>query len=132
MIVDTNIYTAVRKGNALVSDTLAREAVIHMPVPVIAELKKGFMLGTMLDRNTNDLNIFLARDNCIVLDCDIDTTQHYAELSSYAQKSGRALSNNDLWIAALAVQHNVPLLTLDKDFEAILHLLPKGSRVIVE
>ena len=125
MIIDTNIYAAIRRGNATVGDILSREAALHMPIPVIAELKIGFILGSMFERNTRDLENFLSRDSCIILDCDIQTTQFYAEISSYAQKHGKALSHNDLWIAALAVQHNIPLLTLDKDFLGLKELLGK-------
>lgn len=130
MIIDTNIYTAIRKGDSRVTQILSGVDLVHIPVPVIAELRKGFSLGTLKDRNEQDLFGFLSADNSIILNCVIETTDCYAEVSTYAQKMGRALSHNDLWIAALAMQHNIELLTLDKDFEAILDLLPPGSVVL--
>jgi len=130
MIIDTNIYTAIRRGDTAVTQILTAADVIHVPIPVIAELKKGFSLGSLKDRNDQELSSFLSRDNSIILDCTTETTGHYAVVSAYAQKMGRSLSHNDLWIAALAIQNNLTLLTLNKDFEAILELLPAGSLVL--
>lgn len=57
------------------------------------------------------------------------TTEIYGELSVLCRNKGRALSNNDLWIAALAIECDQPLATYDKDFAALSSRL--GDKLIL-
>jgi tRNA(fMet)-specific endonuclease VapC len=46
-----------------------------------------------------------------VLPLDHETTVVYARLKTRLRKEGQILADNDLWIAALAVRHSVPLVS---------------------
>ena len=60
----------------------------------------------------------LAAQNA-VLNCDLETAQHYAIIREALRAKGRSLPENDLWIAALALQHNLILVSRDAHFDEI-------------
>ena len=130
MVIDTNVYSALRAGNADAVKVLRSQDCVYVPVPVVAELRQGFEKGNRTEQNMEELTSFLSRDESIVLSCDYATTDSYALVANYCVSRGRALSHNDVWIAAIAIQHDIPLLTFDKDFEILLDLLPVGSLVL--
>jgi tRNA(fMet)-specific endonuclease VapC len=123
MIIDTNVYSGISRGNRNILMALSGRGVIHLSSVVVAELKYGFVGGNIYEQNIKELHRFIARDSVVLLDVVNGTTDYYAEVALYSKKHGRALSDNDIWIAALAMQHRIPLLTCDKDFAGIADLL---------
>ena len=95
---------------------------ILMPVPVIAELRFGFLNGTRGRENEAWLSRFLERPRVEVLRCDEETSIRYAELKLQLKKQGTPIPINDVWVAALALQHRATLFTRDSDFEHIPQL----------
>lgn len=65
------------------------------------------------------LSTFMSLDFVDVLRSTSKTAEIYGELAFVCRKRGRVLSNNDLWIASLAIEYDVPLVTYDKDFSAL-------------
>jgi len=130
VIIDTSAYSALQQGNSDVQNTFSGADVIIVPVIVIGELRYGFANGARPDENEAVLQRFLATEGVRLTDVTLDTTKVYAELYMYARKNGKVLSFNDLWIAALAKQLHMPLLTLDKDFEVLRPQLPAGLLLI--
>jgi predicted nucleic acid-binding protein len=57
--------------------------------------------------------------DCLVLDITNDTTHHYASISLELKRLGKPIPTNDLWIAALCRQHNLPLLSRDRHFDFV-------------
>jgi predicted nucleic acid-binding protein len=53
------------------------------------------------------------------LSVDRETSGHYAQIRSELKKVGKPIPSNDLWIAALARQHRLPLMSLDGHFDAV-------------
>ena len=56
---------------------------------------------------------------------DEQTTHHYANLYRQLRKQGRPIPTNDMWIAALVLQHSLMLYDRDVHFDA----LPQLTRV---
>jgi tRNA(fMet)-specific endonuclease VapC len=123
MIIDTNIYSALTKQDPRIVSALQECDTLHIPVVVLAELRYGFAKGTRQNENNIALDRFLANGTVEILDCTAATTIHYAEIAQFCSKRGRALSHNDIWIAALALEYKIPLLSYDKDFEHIREIL---------
>ena len=46
-----------------------------------------------------------------VIPYDITLCQTYAELNARLLKTGRPMPDNDLWIAATAIRHSIPLIS---------------------
>lgn len=129
MILDTNVYSALDRGVASAIMAIKSQTALFLAVPVIGELKFGFMNGNRQAANLNRLNKFIAQNNVDVLTPTTQTTDIYAELSVYCRRTGRSLSNNDVWIAALVLEHNMPLVTFDRDFLALEDRL--GDKLIL-
>lgn len=53
------------------------------------------------------------------LPIDPDVARTFAELASAARREGRRPKVMDLWIAATAVAHRLPVYTQDDDFTAV-------------
>ncbi len=56
---------------------------------------------------------------CTILDIDLATAKVYAKIKNELKKKGRPIPENDIWIAATSIQHNLALLTKDKHFKEI-------------
>lgn len=122
LAIDTNAYRLMMEGEAN-AVRLARTAErLLMPVPVLAELRFGFLNGTRGRENEATLVRFLDRARVEVLPCDEDTAVRYAELKLQLKKQGTPIPLNDVWIAALVLQHQATLFTRDSDFERIPQL----------
>ena len=58
----------------------------------------------------------------MVLLPDNATTEHYGELKDELATAGKLIPDNDIWIAALAVQYDLPLATRDAHFGSVTRL----------
>jgi predicted nucleic acid-binding protein len=43
----------------------------------------------------------------------------YAEIDTYLRRAGKAVEQNDIWIAATSIASGAHLLTTDKDFDPL-------------
>lgn len=126
ILIDTNIYSALNRGDAAVRSLLADTNLIAIPPAVIAELLFGFYGGSNRFANEHELDVFLQQETVEIVPVSRETARTYAEIASFCRKSGRALSNHDLWIAASALEHGIPLVTFDKDFMALRGFFTDG------
>ena len=55
----------------------------------------------------------------IVLPIDLDTTFHYASIRNELRQKGRPIPENDLWIAALAIQYGLRIVSRDLHFDEV-------------
>lgn len=122
LALDTNAYRLVMEGDVEASGLARTADRLLMPVPVIAELRFGFLNGTKGRQNEAVLMRFLERPRVLVLSCDEETAARYAELKLQLKKQGTPIPINDVWIAALAIQHQATLFTRDSDFDRIPQL----------
>lgn len=120
--IDTNRYTDFCRGVPEVVEAIESAVEIHVPLIVIAEQRAGFAHGATREKNERVLTRFLNNPGVFVLSPDEQTTFHYADLYAYLRKKGKPIPTNDLWIAALVVQHNLILLDRDSDFDALPQL----------
>jgi len=64
--------------------------------------------------------------SCTLLLCDEDTAHHYALIVTELRKKGRPIPQNDMWIAAIALQYDLDLLTRDAHFKEVSNLRIQG------
>ena len=119
LFLDTNAYCALANGQKEIVSLIQSESGIVLALPVIAELKYGFLKGSRQTKNEETLQRFLSQPQVEISLPTIDTTYLYAEFQLHCIKSGKVLSHNDLWIAAIAKQNDGVLVTYDGDFEAL-------------
>jgi tRNA(fMet)-specific endonuclease VapC len=88
-----------------------------LPVPVVGELRYGALNSTRVEQNLVEVERLVAR--CRILDVTVATAQVYARLRLDLKQKGKPIPENDLWIAALCVEHNLPLAFVDSHFDAV-------------
>jgi predicted nucleic acid-binding protein len=52
-----------------------------------------------------------------------ETAEHYARLFVQLKRAGTPVPDNDLWIAALALERDLMLITRDRHFQRVPQLL---------
>lgn len=123
ILIDSNRYTDLGRGQAKVVEAVEQAEYVYMPLTVLGELRAGFAYGTQREKNERILTNFLNTYRVEVLCPDDQTTFFYADLYAFLRKKGRPIPTNDIWIAALAIQHNLCLLDRDSDFDHIPQLV---------
>ena len=116
-IIDTNAYSDFVRGDVSVAKFLNEADIVYLPVIVIGELKRGFYYGSRIKENLDGLQKFLAKPRTKVLEITDETAEHYGMLAAYLKTQGTPIPTNDIWIAALCLQYDLPLLTSDSDFQ---------------
>jgi tRNA(fMet)-specific endonuclease VapC len=122
LALDTNAYRKVMDGDEPAMKLIRRADVVCMPVPVIAELRFGFLNGTRGRQNEATLREFLDEVRVEVLECDDETATWFAQLKLQLKRQGTPIPLNDVWIAALVMQHQAELFTYDSDFDTLAQL----------
>lgn len=117
-------------GNEDVVHQLREADQIYINAVVIGELLAGFSAGSRRERNANALYRFLDSPRIDIVDIDEETAERYGVIHAGLRAAGALIPTNDIWIAASAMQHGVPVLTLDAHFERIPQIVtvPLGER----
>lgn len=119
ILLDTSAYSALfRMHPATVQQVESAENLYLTPI-VLGELRAGFLLGRRGEENERALREFLQSPRVSVLTIDDETADRWAIIATFLKKSGTHVASNDIWIAASAMQHGLPILTSDCDFQKI-------------
>ena len=117
MILDTNALSAFIEGDASVGEIVKRQRRVALPVIVLGEFRyaiaksrKRAAYEEWLESHVSDFE---------VLDITADTTLSYAVVRLDLARLGRPIPANDAWIAALALEHRLPVLSRDQHFESV-------------
>lgn len=119
---DTNRYSDAARGDEDALRILRTCDEIVLPYVVIAELRAGFLHGSRGMENERNLFRFMAETRVSVAYADDETTHQYARLFSQLRRQETPIPTNDLWIAALVLQHGLALYARDRHFKVIPQL----------
>ena len=122
LAIDTNRYRDLCDGKPDVVERLETADAIFVPVVVLAELRAGFAVGKKGRANERVLHGFLALPGVEILHTSDATTRSYAALYRQLRTQGTPIPTNDLWIAAIVVEHDLALYSRDAHFEALPQL----------
>jgi len=120
--VDTNRYVDLARGLPEAAERLKTAEAIFLPFTVLGELRAGFLGGKKRDEHERSLTIFLNSSRVEVLYADEVTTHHYSRLVFQLRRQGTPIPTNDIWTAALVVQHHLLLFDRDRHFDALPQL----------
>ena len=115
--LDTNRYSDLVRGDHVLASLLETADEVLLPFPVLAELRAGFAVGTKGAENERVLRRFLGRPGVSVLFADEGTILHYATVYRQLRSKGTPIPTNDLWIAALVLEHDLVLVARDAHFD---------------
>lgn len=114
--LDTSVAIDVLAGRA---ESLTSQPVTEfvLPVPVVGELRYGALNSRKAEENLAEVERLVGK--CRILDITAATADVYARLRLNLKTKGKPIPENDLWIAALCVEHYVKLAAVDGHFDAI-------------
>ena len=116
VMLDTNIVSAaIDQESGVLSSLVGVSAIV--PTIVLGELYYGVYASSRIESNLQRMETLLAGFE--ILPCDEDTARHYGIIRAQLKKKGRPIPENDVWIAALALQHNLLLITRDQHFAVV-------------
>jgi len=117
MILDTNALSAWADGNPACRSAFIEASRLVVPVVVLGEYQYGIRQSRHRARYEEwlDHNLPLAE----VMVITAATANHYADLRLRLKAKGTPIPANDLWIAALVVELQLPLLSNDSHFDFI-------------
>ena len=117
MILDTNALSAFVDGDAGVGDALRTKVRAAIPVIVLGEFRYG--IAQSKRRSSYEAWLQSSLIHFDILSVTDETAVAYAALRVTLKRSGRPIPANDAWIAALALQHRLPVLSRDEHFDAV-------------
>lgn len=117
--LDTNRYSDLCRGVQSVVETVESAEQVWLPFIVVGELRAGFAAGSQEIRNEAVLRRFLLKPGVGILYADDQTTFHYTNVYRQLRKQGTPIPTNDMWIAALVLQHSLQLCARDAHFDVL-------------
>jgi tRNA(fMet)-specific endonuclease VapC len=124
VILDTNALSAFVDGDAGVGEMLRLQARAAIPVIVLGEFRYG--IADSRHRGAYEAWLVSQLRHFDVLSVTEETAVTYAALRVALKRSGRPIPANDAWIAALALQHRLPVLSRDQHFDVVPNLERKS------
>lgn len=117
MILDTNALSAFFEGDPKLEAKLSPVTELYLPVIVLGEYRFGLLRSKR--RRVIEAALGRLEASATVLAIDADTARPYAEIRDRLKQAGSPIPSNDLWIAALAAQHALPILSRDVHFDRV-------------
>lgn len=116
-LLDTNVIVALFGSDEHVRSRMTASSEVFVPAIAIGELFYGARHSAHVEANTNRVREFA--ESATVLPCDVGTAEHYGRIKQELKSRGRPLPENDVWIAAIARQHALTVVTRDGHFREV-------------
>lgn len=119
LLLDTNAYSALARGNTVLAEYVQSAEQIMLSSIVAGELLHGFRCGSRLDTNLRQFDSFLARPFVQLIPVGLTTADRFSRIMAALRAKGRPIPTNDVWIAAHATETGAELITRDRHFGEI-------------
>lgn len=116
-LLDTNIVIAVFNGDTLLQRRVANAPEAFVSIVTLGELFYGAYHSQRINANVARIEQF--ETGITILGCDSETSRHYGMVKAELRKRGKPIPENDIWIAALASQHGLTLVSRDPHFSVV-------------
>ncbi len=119
ILIDTNAYVAFKQRQSDAVEIIMHVPVIGISSIVLGELFAGFAVGNREKINTGELRDFLSSERIRLFSADADTARFYGTVYRNLKHKGRPVPTNDMWIAAIAIQHHLSVFSYDRHSQKI-------------
>lgn len=116
-LLDSNIIIDLFRGDQKTIDWIKGINEVILPVIVIGELYFGAQKSNHTLRRLQEIERL--EEIATILDITKSTARIYGEIKDQLRVKGLPIPENDIWIAAIAKEHNLILHTKDKHFENV-------------
>ena len=117
VLLDTNIVIGLLAGEKAIHQRLAESPKVLLSTVVLGELYYGARKSHRVQENLARINKFAF--STVVLGCDIATAHEYGVIKNKLRLKGQPVPDNDLWLAAIARQYDLTLVSRDKHFSEV-------------
>lgn len=115
--LDSNIIIDLFRGNTEIKDFINQNVNVFIPVVVVGELYYGAENASQSSKHRKQVNDFI--QNFEVVNIDSISAEYYGKIKTQLRQAGKPIPENDIWIAALTLQHNCTIVTNDVHFENV-------------
>ena len=119
LLIDSNRFIDFCAGDSAVVDTFEQATLLVIPFVVLAEIRAGSAVLKRGDAQVRVLNKLLQQPGVRTAHSTDATAHHYAAIYGRLRKAGTPIPTNDIWIAALAIEHSLLLYSRDAHFDRI-------------
>ena len=116
-LLDTNIVIAMFAGEEEIQERRQNADKVFLPSPVVGELCYGARKSSRPIENLTRVNRLI--QDFRVIPCNLETARWYGIIKDNLRRRGRLIPDNDIWIAAVAMQRGLILVTRDAHFDAV-------------
>jgi tRNA(fMet)-specific endonuclease VapC len=120
VLLDTNVVIAFLGGERAVTARIPQTGFV-LSSTVLGELYYGARKSARAATNLSHIDELAA--SAAVLPCDDVTAQYYGKIKDGLRRKGHPIPENDIWIAAVAMQYGLPVATRDAHFNEVEALL---------
>lgn len=117
-LLDTSVFIANETGRPLDETRIPDQ--VATTVITMAELNAGVLAAATSDIRAQRLATLDSVADLAVLPVDEDAARMWARLRIHLAETGQRVRINDLWIAAIAASRELPVITQDNDFDALV------------
>lgn len=116
-LVDTSVFIAIEAGRPVRRERAPERTAVS--VVTLGELHAGVLVAADdLTRRRRQATLDSALGSPI-LDIHAEVAEVWADMRAHLARTGRRIPVNDLWIAATAAVHHLPVVTQDDDFDVV-------------
>ena len=120
-LLDTNIVIDFFRNSQKTKDKLKEIDQLSTSAIVLGELIYGAENSSNREKHIKQINDFSR--SCFVLPITEETSKIYGKIKTQLKTDGHPIPENDIWIAAHAIESNFILLSNDTHFQLISDLL---------
>jgi len=117
VLVDTSVVVAHFRGDSGLAAHLRGTEALYLPWVVLGELHYGVHRARRREEGLALIREFLRI--AVVLLPDERTAELYGQIKAKLAQAGTPIPDNDIWIAALAREYDLPLVTRDQHFSLV-------------
>jgi tRNA(fMet)-specific endonuclease VapC len=114
LLLDSSIVIAHFRQDDEVSLKLLDATALYLGAVALGELEYGARKSANPDRKLAQLRAFLPW--VTILPVSEQTAEHYGQIQVQLALAGTPIPQNDVWIAALAQEHGLPIVIRDAHF----------------
>lgn len=117
LLLDTNAVIAIFANDRAALDLIRANDECLLPIIVLGELYYGAAHSGKSVENRKRIDRFSS--SIVVLPCDGSTADQYGRIKNELKVAGTPIPENDIWIASIASQYDLTLMTNDRHFDNV-------------
>src|SRR5258708_1495072 len=119
-LLDTNAAIAATQADPKIEKLIKAATAVYISSTIFGEMFYGAFKSGRVAKNIAQVEALSKKVNH--LECNYESARLYGQIRNELRAKGRPIPENDIWIAAIARQHDITLLTRDKHFQEVDNL----------